>query len=258
MIEYVVIAIVALLASALTFFSGFGLGTLLLPAFALFFPLPIAVALTAVVHFLNGLFKVSLMGRYADKPTVLRFGVPAMIASFAGAAVLLLLDRLAPLHTYEAFGSLHTITVVKIALAVLIAGFALIELLPMFAALSFDKKYLPLGGIISGFFGGVSGHQGALRSAFLVRSGLSKETFIGTGIAIALLIDIARLSVYSIGLSLELFRAHWALLLTGTIAAFTGAIIGKQLLKKVTLHAIQIVVAVMLFLIAIGLGTGFL
>ena len=41
------ICTVALLASALTFFSGFGLGTLLLPAFALFFPVEQAVALSA-------------------------------------------------------------------------------------------------------------------------------------------------------------------------------------------------------------------
>ena len=33
--SYLVICSVALLASGLTFFSGFGLGTLLLPAFAL-------------------------------------------------------------------------------------------------------------------------------------------------------------------------------------------------------------------------------
>ena len=36
--EYVVVCLVALGASALTLFSGFGLGTVLMPAFALFFP----------------------------------------------------------------------------------------------------------------------------------------------------------------------------------------------------------------------------
>jgi len=50
--DYFVIALVAFTASLLTFFSGFGLGTLLTPAFALFFPINLAVALTAIVHFL--------------------------------------------------------------------------------------------------------------------------------------------------------------------------------------------------------------
>ena len=56
--SYLVICAVALLASTLTFYSGFGLGTLLLPAFALFVPVEQAVALTAVVHLLNSLFKL--------------------------------------------------------------------------------------------------------------------------------------------------------------------------------------------------------
>jgi len=37
-IEYILIALVAFLTSILTFFSGFGLGTILLPAFLFFFP----------------------------------------------------------------------------------------------------------------------------------------------------------------------------------------------------------------------------
>ncbi|MEM6640395.1 MAG: sulfite exporter TauE/SafE family protein, partial [Pseudomonadota bacterium] len=40
--DYLLVCTVALVASALTFFSGFGLGTLLVPAFALFFPAPLA------------------------------------------------------------------------------------------------------------------------------------------------------------------------------------------------------------------------
>ena len=71
------ICLVAFLASVLTFFSGFGLGTLLLPAFALFFPVEQAVALTGVVHFLNGLFKLGLVGRHTNKDVLIRFGLPA-------------------------------------------------------------------------------------------------------------------------------------------------------------------------------------
>lgn len=45
--EYFVICVTALLASAVTLFSGFGLGTVLMPVFALFVPAPVAVAATA-------------------------------------------------------------------------------------------------------------------------------------------------------------------------------------------------------------------
>ena len=60
--DVLLISIVAFIGSGLTFFSGFGLGTVLLPVFALFFPVQVAVGLTAVVHFLNNLFKLGLVG----------------------------------------------------------------------------------------------------------------------------------------------------------------------------------------------------
>lgn len=38
--EFLIVCAVALIASGLTFFSGFGLGTILMPVLALFFPVP--------------------------------------------------------------------------------------------------------------------------------------------------------------------------------------------------------------------------
>jgi hypothetical protein len=55
--DLLIIGLAALLASGLTFFSGFGLGTILMPVFALFVPVPLAVAATAVVHFANNLYR---------------------------------------------------------------------------------------------------------------------------------------------------------------------------------------------------------
>ena len=88
MTAYLAVAAAALFAAGLTLYSGFGLGTLLLPVFALFYPIEVAVAATAVVHGANNVFKVSLVGRYADRGVVLRFGVTAIVAAFLGAALL--------------------------------------------------------------------------------------------------------------------------------------------------------------------------
>jgi hypothetical protein len=60
--ELFIVCIAALLASALTLSSGFGLGTLLMPVVALFFPLELAIAMTAMVHLANNLFKIGLLG----------------------------------------------------------------------------------------------------------------------------------------------------------------------------------------------------
>ena len=81
--EIISVVAAAFIASMLTFFSGFGLGTILLPVFAIFFPVDVAIALTGLVHFANSLFKITLVGKNADKQVLLRFGIPAILASFA-------------------------------------------------------------------------------------------------------------------------------------------------------------------------------
>ena len=55
--ELFVICLTALLAAMAPFFLGFGLGTVLLPVFALFTPTPVAVAAAAVVHRANNLLR---------------------------------------------------------------------------------------------------------------------------------------------------------------------------------------------------------
>ncbi|HXZ30220.1 MAG TPA: TSUP family transporter [Dehalococcoidia bacterium] len=254
--ELVVISVVALVASLLTFFSGFGLGTILLPAFAIFFPVNIAVALTAVVHLLNSIFTFALVGKHANKGIILRFGLIAVLASFIGAQVLSHLVGLKPLFSYHLFGNSFNIAPVELVVSVLIMFFALWEILPRLQRVSFSQKYLPLGGLLSGFFGGLSGHQGALRSAFLVRSGLSTEGYIATGVTIAILTDIPRISVYFTQFSLVGSKSNVVLVAVAAGAAFLGAILGKLWIKKVTMRIIQILVSIMLFAIALALGGG--
>ncbi len=111
---------------------------------------------------------------------------------------------------------------VKVAVATLLVLFTLSELRLKEGTLSFDRKYLPLGGIMSGFFGGLSGHQGALRSAFLVRSGLSKDSLLGTGVVIACLVDMTRLLVYGVALPSITQDGQLWFLLAVISSAFAG------------------------------------
>jgi uncharacterized membrane protein YfcA len=254
--EYIIICLAALLTSGLTLFSGFGLGTLLMPVFAVFFPIDLAIGMTAIVHFLNNIFKLYLLGRQADKSVVLRFGIPAIITALIGAQVLIWLSGIEPLFEYELFGKLFIVAPVKFTIAVLMIIFAMFEIIPSLEKFSVEKKYLPLGGVLSGFFGGLSGHQGALRSAFLVRCGLSKESFIATGVVIACLVDVSRLSVYTSHFTSEGLSTNLSLLIAAALSAFLGAFIGNKLIKKVTMKGIRIIVSIMLFAIAVGLGSG--
>jgi uncharacterized membrane protein YfcA len=122
--DLVFIGIAALLTSGLTLFSGFGLGTILMPVFALFFPVPLAIAATAVVHLANNVFKFGLMARQADWRVVARFGFPAAIAALAGASLLTMFDRMPVVARYTWGGASFEVTAVKAVIGAVIIVFA--------------------------------------------------------------------------------------------------------------------------------------
>jgi len=263
MTAYLAVALAAVFAAGLTLYSGFGLGTLLLPVFALFFPAELAVVATALVHGANNVFKVSLLGRHADREVVLKFGLPAIAAAVLGALVLGWVaqsDSTLSININEE--SFSEITPVKLLIGLLMIGFALFELVPRFRLLEFERHYLPLGGVLSGFFGGLSGHQGALRSAFLAKTGLTTERFVASNAVIGFLVDLTRISVY-----VALFTAAgghvsdfngWPLVITGALSAFCGVLIGKRFLQKVTMTSVQMLVGILLFGVGLALVTGIL
>lgn len=259
--EYIVVSGAALAVSALTLFSGFGLGTLLMPVFALFFPIEVAVASTAVVHLANNIFKLALIGRKADFRVVLSFALPGAILAVVGALLLTYLSNMPPIANYTLGTKTFSLTVVKTVVAMLIAGFALWELLPALEKIRFDRKYLPLGGALSGFFGGLSGHQGALRSAFLAKMGLETEAFIGTSAVCAFVVDASRLLVYGVSFLEKDFatvagQGGAGLVAVATMAAFLGTSVSTRLVRQVTMKTIRPIVGVMLVALAVALGTG--
>jgi uncharacterized membrane protein YfcA len=254
--EYFIICLVALLGSGLTLFSGFGLGTLLVPVFGLFFPIELAIMLTAIVHFLNNIFKLILLGRSANMGVVLRFGIPAILFAFLGAYVLSELTDMKPLFNYQMGKHNFEIMPVKLIIGIVLLFFSLFEVIPSLTQLQFDKRYLPIGGVLSGFFGGLSGNQGALRAAFLIRAQLSPQSFIATGVVIACLIDISRLTIYSKQIINNHNQFDYTLLVMATLSAFIGAYFGNKLVKKVTISILQNIVTAMLVLFAVLLILG--
>ncbi len=258
--EYILIPVVALGASLLTFFSGFGLGTLLLPAFALFYPTPLAVAATAIVHLANNIAKFALTARYARKDILIRFAVPAVIAGLVGAWLLGRLGESEPIAGYTLFGKVFMIEPVSVVVGGLMILFAAMEFVPIFKRLQLSPRWLPLGGALSGFFGGLSGLQGALRAAFLSRTGMDGKEFIGTSVTIAVAVDLVRLSIYA-PTQATAFRTlidHGGveLLGLGIVAALIGTMIGKGQLKKITIDSVRVLVGVMLLVLGTLLAVG--
>lgn len=254
----ILICLVAFFASLLTFVSGFGLGTILLPVFGLFFPINTSIALTGVVHLLNNLFKTGLVGKNMDKSMVLRFGIPSIIGGIMGAFLLSYLSKLPVLFSWSWGDKQLETTTLKLIIGVLLALFAIVELLPSIKNYQFSNRYLTVGGLLSGFFGGLSGMQGALRSAFLIKSGLSKEQFIATGIVIACLVDLTRLPIYYSRFFDNQLSDKSHLLIAATLSACLGAWIGHKMLKKITLRVVQRLTAGFILIISLLLIAGVL
>ena len=261
MISLLTVAIAAFLTAGLTLYSGFGLGTLLMPVFALFFPIEVAVAATAIVHGANNLFKISMVGKNADWSLVLRFGIPAIAAALVGAYSLGFVSHFEQLASYSIGTRTAVITPVKLVMGLLMLIFAFFELLPSLRNLQFDRKYLIPGGLLSGFFGGFSGHQGALRSAFLIKVGVSTQAFVGTNAVIGTMVDVARIAAYAAvfllaGGDSPIGNHQWPLILAAVFAAFAGVVTGKRYLHKITMKTVQTLTGSLLLAIALALGSG--
>lgn len=252
-----VICLVAFIASLLTLFSGFGLGTLLMPVVALFFPLDVAIAITAIVHLANNLFKLLLVASHAKFSVLIRFGLPAICFAFLGAILLQQLVSLPIIYQYQLFSYDFVISGVKLIIGSLILLFVCIELSPKMSNIEFSSKFLPFGGIISGFLGGLSGHQGAFRSMFLIKAGLTKQQFIATGVIIAVMVDLVRLSVYGLNFSIRKEDIDWVLVSYACLSAFLGAFLGKKFIHKVTIESIQKLVSIFLIIVAVSMIIGF-
>ena len=265
--EYIIVAITVVFGAGLTFFSGFGLGTLMLPVFSLFFDVPIAIGATAIVHLSNNIFKFAMVSKYIHFRTLWKFGIPATIFAALGGLLLSTFSDLPIIGTYTINEHEFTVSYVKIVIGSLMLFFAWFDLDPRFDQLKIKESDLTYGGMLSGFFGGISGHQGAFRATFLSKANLSKEQFIGTSNAVSLGVDIARLTVYlsfaalisggenKFGTALTDAKM---LLLVAIVCAFLGTFIGKRLIQKTTIKGIQKGVGFLLFVIGSLMISGIL
>ncbi len=232
-----------------------------MPVFAIFFPVPVAVASTAAVHGANNLFKAGLLHAHARRQLLIRFGLPAIAAAFLGAKLLVILSDRDPLFTWEAGAGRFEVTPVKLGLGILILGFAAFELVPRLRAVRVSARWLPLGGALSGFFGGLSGHQGALRAAFLSSLGLSPHEFAANQAILACMVDAARLVVYGTSFAfaasgVEGAGIDWSLVGFATICAFAGALVGRRLLPKITVGAVRTLTGALLLIVGAALAAG--
>lgn len=258
MIAALLIALSAFAASFVSFYSGFGLGTVLTAVFCLFYPAEIAITISAIVHFLNNLYKFYLMKSHLRLAPVFPFLVAAIPAAMFGAWLLQYWAWMDTHVTYDVFSYHFSPKGTSFALGIVLIVFAFTEgILKVRYLRQSGVPVLFAGGLISGFVGGLSGNQGALRSFFLIHVIPDKKAFVATGVAIALFLDVSRIPFYRHHLPMpysgQTFYEH---LLLAVAFALLGAWLGKKSLMKSGVNHIRTIFQFALFFLGIALVTG--
>ncbi len=244
MLFALLICIVAPFVGALaTFFTGFGLNTILVPVFMIYWDAPLAVLMAGIVHLCNNILKVALTARSINWNLFLNFGMPALIFAFIGAQLLnTVKDTLGP-QLKPVFGCILCL-------------FALLELFNWKLPIQ-GPWAMRLGGGLSGFFGGFSGHQGALRALFLSKLKLEPLVFVATTAVISLLIALTRVSVYFTGTwFFNYYPNYW--MFFGIPAALAGTLVGRKYIQKVNHAKMSAIVGVALFAMGLSLIFGWI
>jgi len=214
----------------------------------------LAVAAVAPVHLFHNLGKFILLRSHVDRRVLAQFGLPALGAAALGAWGLTGLTDLPELGAWTLFGNTFVLCPLKLVIGLSLAVFSGWELFGRGGGI----RGAPLwaGGVASGFLGGLTGHQGAIRSAFFLGKDLPKETFIATGAAVACAVDVTRIAVY-----LQYFRSlggsiPWSDVGAGIAGAAAGLWVGRRGLKQISGQGFRKVVGVGLLVFGVLLAGG--
>lgn len=230
------IAILTVIAGGVGTLTGFGTSTIMVPVLLLVFPLAPTLLLVGIIHWFGDIWKIALFRQGVRWRLMLLFGVPGVLFTFIGARLIF--------------------SVSETLLSQILGGFLIAYVAFLFFNPTFKFKQNALlattGGALSGFFAGIFGVGGAIRSAFLSMFDLTKAVYIATAGAIGLAIDSTRLTTYvyeGATLPSELF---WGLLLF-IPASFIGAYFAKRIVDRIPQKRFRLVVAVFLLLVGIKL-----
>ncbi|MBI2523721.1 sulfite exporter TauE/SafE family protein [Candidatus Peregrinibacteria bacterium] len=234
MLEITLISILTLVASAVGTVTGFGTSTIMIPALLFYYPLPQTLLLVGIIHFAGNIWKMLFFKRGLEWKILLLFGIPSIIAAYLGATLTSAFD--------EEF--LQRILGVVLLLYTLFLFFR-----PSWRIRP-TKTMAVTGGVASGFLAGMFGVGGAVRGAFLRAFDLSKESFIFTAAAIALVTDSTRLITYTID-QINLSALLWYGMAIFLPVSLLGSWIGQKIVRHATERTFRMVVTVFLGLSAL-------
>jgi hypothetical protein len=228
------IILLTLIASSIGTVTGFGTSTIMVPVLSLFLPIPETLLFVGIVHWFGDVWKMLLFKKGFDWKLTLLFGIPGALVSFWAASL--------PLSLPE--------TLLKRLLGLfLIMYVSYIFLKPAWKIKASTPTAL-VGGSLSGFFAGVFGVGGAVRSTFLSAYDLPKSVFLFTSGAIGLLIDSSRITQYWVS-GTRFDGSLLTALLLSVPTSLIGAYFAKKVVNKIPQRSFRLIIAIALF--AVGL-----
>jgi uncharacterized membrane protein YfcA len=230
----IVVTILSLISNIVGTVSGFGVGTILTPALLFFLPFDQTILLVCILHLFHDIGKISFFRHGIDWKLFFHFGVPTIIASLLGALLV------TPEQSTQ--------------LAPLLGIFLIASVGALYATdyVIFPSNWITsvIGGLISGFFAGIFGIRGAVRSVFLSAFDLSKERYIATTGAISLVLDITRLGAYYFN-RIELpTYFYWGLFIFVPVS-FVGVYVGQLIVTRISQQTFDLIVAIFLLIVGV-------
>jgi uncharacterized membrane protein YfcA len=228
----VLVASVSVVAGAMASIVGFGIGSLLTPAFALGMSTNLAVAAVSIPHLAGTALRFWTMRESVDRRVLVTFGLTSAAGGLAGA----LLQHLT---------SSPWLTIV-FGVVLLFVGFS--QITSLSERMRFRGPVAWIAGALSGLLGGLIGNQGGIRSAALLGFDLSKESFVASATAIGLIVDAARMPVYVATMGRDVLRM-WPLVAMATAGVVVGTLVGRHLLDWIPQRHFRRVIAIVLALL---------
>lgn len=225
---------VALLAGAVASIVGFGIGSLITPVLAIGMGMKLAVAAVAIPHFVGTFVRFWSLRTKVDRRVLLYFGIASAGGGLTGAL-------------FHALAGGAALTAVFGGLLVL-AGLS--GLTGFIKRVRLGRRAALIAGSLSGLFGGMVGNQGGIRSAALLGFGLSRDKFVGTATAIALIVDLARLPVY-LWVEGRAMLVMWPTIAGLSAAVVVGTIAGRRLLARIPDRVFHRIVSVLVLTLGV-------
>jgi uncharacterized membrane protein YfcA len=210
-----VVLLAAALAGGIASITGFSIGSLLTPLFAVRLEFKLAVAAVSIPHLLGTAVRFVTLRQHVDRRVLLSFGLTSAAGGLAGAL----------LHT---FVESPVLTGVFGALLVFAGVTGLVGIAER---MRFRGPTAWIAGAVSGLLGGMVGNQGGIRSAALLGFDVPKHAFVATATAIGLIVDGARTPIYLLAQGRDILAA-WPFVLAASIGVVVGTFAGHYVLGR--------------------------